>query len=73
MFADSQTFWQGILQVGLIDDFFREIKYGLDALKHELIRSRGAVDGELCHRLCVSICPDFYHMKGKEGSMNGSQ
>ena len=32
--------------MGLIDDFFREIKYGLDALKHELIRSRGAADGE---------------------------
>ncbi len=44
--ADSQTFWQGILQVGLIDDFFREMKHGLDTLKHELIRSRGGAEGQ---------------------------
>ena len=46
IFSDSHAFWQGILSVGLVDDFFKEIKYGLDALKGDLIKSHGSPAGK---------------------------
>ncbi|XP_013418388.1 glucocorticoid modulatory element-binding protein 1 [Lingula anatina] len=39
---ESQLFWRGIMEVGLLDEFFREIKQGLDTLKNSLIKSKAS-------------------------------
>ncbi|CAI9718986.1 modulatory element-binding 1-like isoform X1 [Octopus vulgaris] len=37
---ESQLFWKGIIELGLADEIFREIKTTLDNLKHNLIRNQ---------------------------------
>ena len=46
MFLDSSSFWQGIIHIGLLDEFVKEIKGGVDSLKNDLIRNRSSADGE---------------------------
>ncbi|ELU08988.1 hypothetical protein CAPTEDRAFT_228077 [Capitella teleta] len=42
MSADSVTFWQNILDLGLMDSFFKEIKRELDCLKHDFVAQHRA-------------------------------
>lgn len=36
---DDKMFWKAIVELGLVDEFFREIKSKLDVLKHNLIKN----------------------------------
>ncbi|XP_029638206.1 glucocorticoid modulatory element-binding protein 1-like isoform X1 [Octopus sinensis] len=38
--SESQLFWKGIIELGLADEIFREIKTTLDNLKYNLIRNQ---------------------------------
>ncbi|GAB1599709.1 glucocorticoid modulatory element-binding protein 1-like isoform X1 [Argonauta hians] len=38
--SESQLFWKGIIELGLADEIFREIKTTLDTLKYNLIRNQ---------------------------------
>lgn len=39
-------FWKAIVELGLIDEFFREIKSKLDVLKHNLIKNYVPFEGK---------------------------
>ena len=45
MILDSESFWRGILEVGLIDEFIRLMKNSLDVLKNDLIKGRATHEG----------------------------
>lgn len=36
---DDKMFWKAIVELGLVDEFFREIKAKLDVLKHSMIKN----------------------------------
>lgn len=36
---DDKLFWKAIVELGLVDEFFREIKSKLDVLKHSMIKN----------------------------------
>lgn len=46
-FAEDAMFWRAIVQLGLIDEFFREVKTKLDILKASMIKNYVPVGGKL--------------------------
>lgn len=36
---DDVMFWRAIVQLGLVDEFFREVKAKLDVLKADMVRN----------------------------------
>lgn len=44
--SDDVMFWRTIVQLGLIDEFFREIKAKLDVLKGNMVRNCIPLEGE---------------------------
>ena len=44
-FIDDKMFWKAIVELGLVDEFFREIKSKLDVLKHNLIKNYVPLEG----------------------------
>ena len=51
-FIDDKMFWKAIVELGLVDEFFREIKAKLDVLKHSMIKNYVPVEGR--RFLCVT-------------------
>ena len=49
-FADleDQKLWKGITELGLIDEFFREIKANLDVFKNAMVRRYVPLAGTCC-------------------------
>ena len=47
LFAEDKSFWKAIVELGLVDEFFREIKAKLDGLKHSMIKNYVPIDGKL--------------------------
>lgn len=44
--TDSSEFWRSITQIGLLDDFIKEIKSAVDNLKTDLLRNRFPAEGQ---------------------------
>lgn len=63
--AESESFWKGIMDIGLLDPFVREIKTALDSMKNDL--RRGAhFEGEyfqICQRI---VTTNFFLDKNKQ-------
>ena len=65
LFAEDKSFWKAIVELGLVDEFFREIKAKLDGLKHSMIKNYVPIDGKLICLKTVSICM-CYVQRGEE-------
>lgn len=48
--------WKGIVELGLVDEFFREIKASLDVLKNRMVRRMVPFEGRILH---PSVCLDL--------------
>ena len=46
LFVEDKMFWKAIVELGLVDEFFREIKSKLDGLKHSMIKNYVPIDGK---------------------------
>lgn len=44
--TDDVVFWRAIVQLGLVDEFFREVKARLDVLKANMVKNFVPVDGK---------------------------
>lgn len=48
-------FWKGIVELGLADSFFREIKTSIDNLKNSMIKNYVPLGGNVGYTLNISI------------------
>lgn len=54
--VEDRMLWKGIVELGLVDEFFREIKASLDVLKNRMVRRMVPFEGRVLH---PSVCPDL--------------
>lgn len=54
--VEDRMLWKGIVELGLVDEFFREIKASLDVLKNRMVRRMVPFEGRILH---PSVCPDL--------------
>lgn len=49
-------FWKGIVELGLVDEFFREIKVLFDVFKNRMVRRMVFFEGRVLYLL---VCSDL--------------
>jgi hypothetical protein len=59
IFTEDAMFWRAIVQLGLIDEFFREVKSKLDVLKASMIKNYVPVGGNVLYLIHCEVCPGF--------------
>ena len=61
LLTDDVLFWRAIVQLGLVDEFFREVKAKLDVLKGEMVKNCVPLEGN-CLRMffVILLCSYSY-------------
>lgn len=56
MISDSQVFWRGILQVGILDNVMQDIVSAVQKLKLELVMSSVGKEGKTLYGFLDFVC-----------------